>query len=111
MLGNMLSRTLNARSIGSARVEFRVMPGEDLSESEMERELLRLVYEVDPALEDETGRLRPGARAAEISTSLFVVGPDADGWHYLGGIQCAARNAASLAQLAISRGFEVQGHA
>lgn len=58
----------------------------DVPEEIIESELLTVIYTADPAL-DETGRLVPGMKNSEISLSLHLPEPDAEGTSHLGGIR------------------------
>ena len=107
----MFSRELEIRSTQHGRVRFHLRGGEFSSESEVERELLAIAFAVDPSLEEGTGRLAPGWLASQVTTNLFVDGPNAEGLHHLGGIECSHEHAATVARLAEQRGFRVVNNA
>lgn len=89
--------------------EFRAQPGNAVSESMMESELLAIIRMADPCLDDVTGRLLPGSRAASIAVRLLALGHDTDGHAQLAGITCSTALAASVARLAAEHGYRVVG--
>ena len=80
----------------------------DVSEEMIEREFLAIIYKADPALDDDTGRLVPGARNSEISLSLYLTEPDLDGVSHLGGIRGAEPIFHAVIEELSKNGYEVK---
>ena len=105
----MFIRELEIQRSAPDGVRFQIRSGGELGAEQLERELLSIVYAADPALSDLDGRLLQGHLASEVTTRLFVSGPDAAGVFHLGGIHCAPHQVVLVAQLAGARGFRVVG--
>jgi hypothetical protein len=102
-------REFEVRRAEADCVEFHLRAGGDELEEAIEKELLAIVFSADPKLDSRTGRLLPGCRASEVSTRLFVGGPDADGVVRLGGIACERKYASAVSTLAEQTGFRLDG--
>jgi hypothetical protein len=103
----MPSRELTKEVLPGGRVRFLLHPAGPLPEDELASELTAIVVATDPALDKRNGRLLPGKRAADITTSLFLMQPDASGVSHLGGIECAAEHALVVTALAEKKGYRV----
>jgi hypothetical protein len=105
-------RELHRQAATKGWVEFHAQPGSDVSESELERELMPIIFAADPALEAATGRLVPGCRAETIATRLLLAPPTEEGGaHQIKGLTCSEGLAAQVALLAQKWGFVVVGDA
>ncbi len=79
-----------------------------IAEETIESELLGAIYKCDPALDDATGRLLPGKRQSEVSLSIVLTDPDAEGTCHIGGIEGQAHSLeAALDELELV-GYEIQ---
>jgi len=107
----MPSRELTAELVNHERVRFCLRADGPLSEAEAVSELTAILIAADPAVDGETGRLIPGKRQTDITTCLFLSGPDAAGVIRLGGIECTHEHAATVRLLAEARGYRVHGGA
>jgi hypothetical protein len=107
----MFYRELESRASDGNRVEYCLRLGGPLEEAEAEQELLRLIYAVDAALDDTTGRLKPGFLASSIAARLLISAVDPEGYNHIAGITCSAGQANKLCRLAKERGFQIDGSA
>ncbi len=94
---------------GSGMLTALLEPGGNISEQEIERELLSVIYRCDPALEDETGRLTPGKKNSEISLSIILTDPDENGISHLGGIRGKRDLLIVALQELKDLGYEIRG--
>jgi hypothetical protein len=106
----MFYRELESRASNGSMVEFHLRMGGPLEEAEAEHELLRLIYAVDAALDDTTGRLKPGSLASSVAARLLISAADPEGYNHIAGITCSAGQASELCRLARERGFKIGGN-
>ena len=103
----MPSRELRQETPRHGRVRFLLRSDGQISETDASSELTAIVIATDPALGHSTGRLVPGKRTSDITTSLFLTAPDAAGISHLGGITCAETQAVVVAAHAEKKGYRV----
>ena len=103
----MPSRELRQETPQHGQVRFWLLPDGPISETDASSELTAIVIATDPALDHSTGRLVPGKRRSDVTTSLFLMVPDAAGISHLAGIICAEAQAVVVAAHAEKKGYRV----
>ena len=89
MPSRSLRRIVEAR-VPVTEVAFQIEQSGSVSESEIERELLPLIYSLRPERDDTTGRLsRPMSTEdqSKKSVEFFLTQPDAAGLCHIGGLR------------------------
>lgn len=105
----MACRVVRITELGNGELVAELDQVGEVSEEEIERELLSVIYKSDPSLDDDTGRLIPGRKGLEISLSLHLTEPDPDGVSHLGGIRGKRELFARVMQELEAIGYEVRG--
>ncbi len=87
---------------------FVLREGDEVSENEIQPELLKILYEVDPALDSITGKLCLGKRKEEISCWIHLSNPDTDGISHVAGLGCKNMMTAAVSSYLEDKGYEVK---